>query len=165
MTDNIIRENGKVYHYFSVEYAIAVHDNILEKTGGLSGIKDKNLIESTLEHLKNPDYYPAIEDKLTHLLYSFNKNHCFNDGNKRSSLQLAIYFLMINELEALIDFFIVELEDIVVAVAANIVNRDLLRAIVYSLIYESDYSEGLKLRIIDVKTKMIELGLITPSNL
>lgn len=139
------------FRYFTADYAIEVHDNIIRESGGLMGIKDRGLIESTLYHMENELYYPGIEDKLTHLLYSFNKNHCFNDGNKRASLALSVYFLAINDLEALINKFIIEMENIVVDVAENKIDKDLLFEIISSLIYEDDYSEELKLKIIHAK--------------
>lgn len=139
------------FQYFTAEYSIQVHDNIIRESGGLIGIRDRGLIESTLEHVQNDFYYPELEDKITHLIYSFNKNHCFNDGNKRSSVALSAYFLTINNLGALAPKFIVEMENTVVDVADNVIDRDLLHEIVYSIIYEADYSEELKLKIIGAK--------------
>lgn len=137
--------------YFTVEHAIEVHDNIIKESGGFLGIRDKGLLESSLEHIKNDFYYPNIEHKLTHLLYSINKNHCFNDGNKRASLALSVYFLSINGLDILIDKFIIEMENIVVDVADNRIEKDLLFEIIESLLYEEDYSEELKLKLINAK--------------
>lgn len=138
------------FQYFTVDYAIEVHDNIVRESGGFFGVRDRGLIESTLEHLKNDYYYPDIEDKLTHLFYSINKNHCFNDGNKRASLALSVYFLYLNGLEVLAEKFILTMENIVVDVADNKIDRNLLFEIIQSLLYEEDFSEGLKLKIIDI---------------
>jgi hypothetical protein len=33
-----------------------------------------------LEHIQNDDYYPDLQDKLTHLVFAVAKFHCFNDG-------------------------------------------------------------------------------------
>jgi death-on-curing protein len=107
--------------------------------------------------VQNEFYYPDIEDKLTHILFSFNKNHCFTDGNKRASLALSVYFLSINGLDILVDKFIIEMENIVVDVADNRINRNLLFEIITSLLYEEDYSEELKLKIIDAKMKEREV--------
>lgn len=139
------------FQYFTVEYSIEVHDNIIRESGGFMGIRDRGLIDSTLDHVQNDFYYPELEDKITHLIYSFNKNHCFNDGNKRSSVALSAYFLSINDLEALVPKFIVEMENTVVDVADNVIDRDLLQEIVVSILYEEDYSEELKLKIIEAK--------------
>ncbi|MBJ2869426.1 type II toxin-antitoxin system death-on-curing family toxin, partial [Salmonella enterica subsp. enterica serovar Derby] len=84
------------YFYFDVTYAVITHDWIIEESGGLKGTKDIGQLESPLEHIQNDWYYPEIEDKLTHLVFSINKNHAFNDGNKRSSLALGAYFLELN---------------------------------------------------------------------
>lgn len=139
--------------YFTVKYAIQVHDDIVMNSGGLLGIRNYGLLESTLEHIKNDIYYPNIEDKVTYLLFSINKNHCFNDGNKRASLALSVYFLSINGLEILIDKFISEMENIVVDVADNRISRELLFKIIKSLIYDEDYSESLKIEIMNAKLK------------
>ena len=56
-----------------------------------------------------------------------------------------------NNLEGLVSKFILEMENIVVDVADNIVDRDLLNEIVTSLLYEADYSEELKMKIIQAK--------------
>lgn len=140
------------FQYFTVEYAIEVHDNIVRESGGFFGVRDRGLIESTIEHMKNDFYYPEIEDKLTHLFYSINKNHCFNDGNKRASLALSVYFLYLNGLEVLAEKFILTMENIVVDVADNRIDRDLLFEIIQSILYEEDFSEGLKIKIIHAKS-------------
>jgi len=139
------------FQYFTVEFSIEVHDNIIRESGGFMGIRDNGLIDSTLDHVQNDFYYPELEDKVTHLIFSFNKNHCFNDGNKRSSIALAAYFLTINNLEDLVGKFILEMENVVVDVADNVFGRDLLYEIVISILYEDDYSEELKMKIIQAK--------------
>jgi death-on-curing protein len=145
------------FQYFTAEYAIQLHDSIIRESGGFMGTKDIGLIDSTLHHIQNEFYYPDIEHKLTHLLFSFNKNHCFNDGNKRASLALSVYFLSINGLDILIEKFIIEMENIVVDVADNRIDKDLLFEIISSLLYEDDYSEELKLKIIDAKSSNLKL--------
>ena len=140
------------FQYFTVEYAIEVHDNIVRESGGFFGVRDRGLIESTIEHMKNDFYYPEIEDKLTHLFYSINKNHCFNDGNKRASLALSVYCLYLNGLEVLAEKFILTMENIVVDVADNRIDRDLLFEIIQSILYEEDFSEELKIKIIHAKS-------------
>jgi death-on-curing protein len=139
------------FQYFSVDFAIEVHDGIIRESGGFRGIRDKGLIESTLEHVKNDFYYPELEDKLTHILFSFNKNHCFNDGNKRASIALLTYFLSINNLSSFITKFTLEMENVVVDVADNVVDRDLLHELICCLVYEDEFNEELKLKLIHAK--------------
>lgn len=135
--------------YFTAEYAIKVHDKIIEISGGASGIKDLGNLESPLEHIQNDDYYPDFEDKITHLVFSINKNHAFTDGNKRSSIALGAFFLELNGLDSMVSKFIIEMENIAVCVADNKIDKNLLFEIITSLIYEEDYSEELKLKIIE----------------
>jgi len=149
------------FKYFTVEFTIEVHDNIIRESGGFMGIRDSGLIDSTLGHVQNDFYYPELEDKVTHLIFSFNKNHCFNDGNKRSSIALAAYFLTVNNLEGLVAKFILEMENTVVDVADNCIDRDLLLEIVSSILYELDYSEELKMKIIQAKMNHLAKKNIT----
>lgn len=135
------------FEYFDANHAVEVHDAIIEKSGGLMGVINLNLLDSTLEHIKNDDYYPEIEDKITHLFFSINKNHCFNDGNKRAAIALSAYFLEINGLDSKIDIFIKRMENITVYVAESRINKELLLSLISSTIYVYEYSEELKLRL------------------
>ena len=140
------------FRYFDSTHAIIVHDEIIKKSGGSLGILSVGLLESVLEHIQNDFYYYTLEDKLTHLFYSINKNHCFADGNKRASIALSAYFLEINNCGFIVRRFIAEMENIAVDVADNRIDKDLLFEIISSLMYESDYSEELKLKIIHAKS-------------
>ncbi len=135
--------------YFDVAHAISVHDWIIERSGGLAGTKNRGQLESPLEHIQNDLYYPELEDKLTHLVYSINKHHAFNDGNKRSSLILGAYFLELNGFDYVVKRFIHEMENIVVWVADNVIDKTLLHQIICSILYEDDYSESVKLALIE----------------
>lgn len=134
------------YEYFDVHHAVEVHDTIIEKSGGLMGIININLLKSTLAHIKNDLYYPTMEDKITHLFFSINKNHCFQDGNKRASIILSAYFLEVNGLGFKVDLFLKRMENISVYVAENRIDKSLLHELITSTLYELDYSEELKLR-------------------
>ncbi|MDI9312927.1 MAG: type II toxin-antitoxin system death-on-curing family toxin [Limnohabitans sp.] len=146
------------FNFFTSEYAIKIHDKIIEISGGRSGIKDYGNIDSPLTHIQNDDYYPTFEDKLTHLIFSFNKFHAFNDGNKRTSIAMGAFFLEVNGLELFVDKFIIEMENIAVTVADNIIEKELLSEIIVSLINEEDYNEQLKLKIFNA------LQLVNPEN-
>ena len=133
--------------YFDTAHAIQTHDWIITHSGGLVGIKDIGQLESPLDHVRNDVYYPEIEDKLTHLVFSINKHHAFNDGNKRSSLALGAYFLELNGFDYIVHHFINEMENIAVWIASNAIDKDLLHKLISSIIYEDDYSEELKLEL------------------
>lgn len=68
------------YNYFDIEYAIKEHDYIIDRTGGLSGTKDRGHLEAVLDFVQSDMYYPTIEEKAAYLFYALNKNHAFNDG-------------------------------------------------------------------------------------
>ena len=140
---------GLCYFYFDVAHAIGMQRWIIKNSGGLAGVKNVAHLESVLGHIQNDGYYPEMPDKLTHLVFSVNKNHPFNDGNKRSSIGLGAYFLELNGYGYIVTRFVLEMENIAVYVANNVVDKELLNRLVDSLLYEDDYSESLKLALID----------------
>lgn len=136
--------------YFDEPHAIQVHDWIIERSGGMPGTKDLGCLSSVLEHIQNDDYYSCFEEKLTHLVFAVNKFHAFNDGNKRSSLVLGAYFLELNGYNYCVKKFVKEMENIVVWLAGNKISKELLQRLITSIVMEDDYSESLKLELIDV---------------
>jgi len=138
------------YIYFDLKHAVATHDKILEVSGGRSGVLDAGRLDSIFQHIQNDDYYPSFIEKLTHLVYAVNKGHCFHDGNKRTSIALGAFFMEVNGLDVLVSKFIIEMENIAVAVADNLVDKELLNDIVDSILNEEDYNEELQIRIINV---------------
>ncbi len=135
--------------YFNLEHAIQLHDRIIEISGGLPGIKDCGQLDSVLEHIQVDNYYLEMEDKLTHLVFSLVKFHCFMDGNKRSGIALGAYFLELNGYAWMVCHFIREMENIVVWVAEGFVRKELLLKLIAMLCNGDDYSEDLKLELID----------------
>jgi death-on-curing protein len=73
--------------YFDESFAKDIHDEIIRISGGKEGVHNLGLVSSVLELIQHDLYYPSFEEKLTHLVYSINKNHAFVDGNKRSSMR------------------------------------------------------------------------------
>ena len=147
------KETTLPFFYFDIQHAVEVQAWIIEKSGGLPGIKNLNELEGPLSHIQNDDYYPEITHKLTHLVFSINKHHAFNDGNKRSSIALGAYFLELNGYDFVVSRFVGEMENIAVWLADNVISKDLLLKIIHSLIYENDYSESIKLAIVDSLNK------------
>jgi death-on-curing protein len=137
-----------VIFYFDSTHAIKEHDFIIDNSGGLHGINNIGLLQSVLDLIQNDDYYPEIQDKVTHLFYAVNKNHAFSDGNKRTSIVLSAYFLELNGFEYCVDRFIIEMENVAVHVADNRIDKRLLSEIIYSLLYEPEYTEDVQLKII-----------------
>lgn len=122
------------YEYIDLEYAIKIHDLIIDEIGGLKGIKDSGQLESVLEHIQNDLYYPTFADKLTHLMYSIVQFHMFLDGNKRSALLLGTYFMNINHYSYYIDIFNERMENVVVDVASGRISKEQLKEIIVELL-------------------------------
>jgi death-on-curing protein len=135
--------------YFDARHAVDVHDWIIENSGGLPGLKNVGLLESVLHHIQNDDYYPTFDAKLTHLIFGINKFHAFNDGNKRSSLTLGAYFLTLNGYDYCVPQYVLQMENIVVAVAEGTINKDLLQRVVVSLIEDDEFPDDLKLDLVE----------------
>ena len=123
-------------NYLSLEDAIALHDKMIEIMGGLDGFDSSRVgyLESALEHIKNDDFYPNFLDKLTHLIFCCVKFHPFLDGNKRSAILIARVFVLINAPEILPNDFYERLENVVVGVANDEINKDSLKAILTEIL-------------------------------
>ena len=137
------------YFYFNTEHAIKEQVFIIEKSGGKKGIINIGLLDSVLQHIQNDWYYPEFENKACHLFFSINKNHAFEDGNKRTSIVLTAYFLEANGFDFKVGRFIQEMENIAVHVADNKIDKTLLQEIITSILYENDYDEELQLKIVN----------------
>lgn len=135
--------------YFDIKHAIKLHDWIINNSGGLPRNREIGLLDSALQHIQNDMYYPTFEEKLKHLVYAVNKFHPFNDGNKCSSLILGTFFLEINGYDYCVKKFVQEMEEIVVWLAESKIKDDLLLEIISSIINEDEFSESLKLKIIE----------------
>lgn len=84
----------------TVEQVIALHSRLIQATGGLDGVRDAGLIESSLSSAFatyfGVEKYPSIEEKAARLCYSLVNNHAFLDGNKRIGVYMMIIFLELN---------------------------------------------------------------------
>ena len=134
--------------YPSIEQVVETHKLTVKVSGGGSdGILDLGKLESVLQHIQNDDYYPSFEEKLNHLVFSSNKFHCFEDGNKRISIAVGALFLTLNGYVFVSKKFIQEMENISYHLAAGVIDKDFLLEIITSILNEIDYTEELKLKI------------------
>ena len=85
---------------------IAFHDDVIRKYGGLNGIRDKNLLESSVESPKSTMFgaflYETVYDMAAAYLYHLVQNHPFLDGNKRTGAGIALTFLQINKIKLIL---------------------------------------------------------------
>ena len=134
--------------YLTLNQAIALHQKTIEKSGGgASGRLDTGKLDSVLANIRNDDYYPTFEDKLTHLFFCACKFHCFEDGNKRIAIVLSAQMLLLNGYLYCTSRFIREMENISYHVAANHIDKELLHEIITSFINNNEDDETLKLKI------------------
>lgn len=136
-------------HYFDLKHAVDAHDTIIDRSGGLEGPRELGLLESVLTHIQDDRYYPEFEDKLAHLIFSVNKLHAFNDGNKRASLYLGAYFMELNGYDYCIERFWVEFENYAVSLAEGRISKSMLQRMLKAYIYDEDYGEALKLELFE----------------
>ncbi|BAZ29390.1 hypothetical protein NIES4074_18350 [Cylindrospermum sp. NIES-4074] len=71
--------------YLTLSEVIDLHRQIIEQSGGISGVRDLGLLESAVSQPKmifgGEDLYPEVTDKAATLGFSLIKNHPFVDGN------------------------------------------------------------------------------------
>ena len=77
----------------------AIHNDQLREHGGLSGIRDENVLESALARPQQKWHYAAQTDvPMLAAAYAFGliKNHPYRDGNKRIGFLALVTFLGVN---------------------------------------------------------------------
>lgn len=137
--------------YLTLEQAIETHRKTVEISGGGAlGHLELGKLDSVLQNIQNDDYYPSIEDKLTHLLFCACKFHCFQDGNKRIAITLCAQLLLLNGYLYCAGSFIREMENICYHVAAGSIDKDLLHEVITAHLAEDLDNEELKLKILRV---------------
>ena len=82
----------------SKKQIIKLHSELVKEFGGIDGIRDKGLIESSISNVYQSYFgvekYPT--EKAARLCYSFIKNHAFLDGNKRIGIYVMMVLLELN---------------------------------------------------------------------
>jgi death-on-curing protein len=141
--------NRVITYIKSIDEVVEIHRKTVDISGGGSlGILNTHSLEAALEHIQNDDYYPLFADKLTHLFFSANKSHCFQDGNKRIAISLGMKFLLDNGYLYAIQKFAERMEMVSYQLAAGRINKELLHEIISSILYEQEYSEELKIKLL-----------------
>lgn len=141
---------SKIKYIENIEEVIEIHKKTVEISGGgADGILNLNSLKACLEHIQNDEYYPTFSEKLTHLFFIANKSHAFQDGNKRIAIALGMKFLLNNGYLFIVQKFAEKMESVSYQLAASRIDKELLHDIIYSILNEDDYSEELKLRIIE----------------
>jgi death on curing protein len=135
--------------YITLEQAKEIHCKTIEISGGgACGQLNMGQLDSVLQNIQNDDYYPTFEEKLTHLIFSANKFHCFEDGNKRISISLGAQFLIFNGYMFAAKRFLNEMENISYHVASGCISKNLLYEIICAIINDEIENEDIKIKIL-----------------
>lgn len=138
-----------IIYITDIQEIINIHKKTIAVSGGgADGIINIGSLYAALEHIQNDLYYPSFIDKLTHLFFAANKSHCFQAGNKRIAISLGSIFLLKNGYLEAAQRFLYKMETISYHLAAGRIDKDFLREIIDSLVYEEDFSEEIKLKLI-----------------
>ena len=83
--------------YLTLNEVLLLHARLIQRTGGIRGVRDLGLIESALARpqatFEGSDLYPDLWSKASALMHSLAQNHPFVDGNKRTALTATGIFL------------------------------------------------------------------------
>ena len=92
---------------YSQTTIITLHNMILQRYGGLSGIRDLNLLDAALKSgfagFSDIEFYKLQLEKIAKISVTLIKNHPFNDGNKRTGIATMELLLNLNGYELTID--------------------------------------------------------------
>jgi death-on-curing protein len=112
--------------YLTLNEVLVLYRRIIEETGGTTGIRDFNLLESALAQPRQTfggtELYPTLVEKATALGFSLIMNHPFVDGNKRVGHAAMEVFLVLNGYE--IKTPLEEQEQVILDIAAGKMSRE-----------------------------------------
>jgi death on curing protein len=81
--------------HLTVAEVLAMHADLIERYGGVHGIRDAGLLEAAL-YRPQTGYYAGVIEEAAALWESLAQNHAFVDGNKRTAFAATYTFLAIN---------------------------------------------------------------------
>lgn len=89
--------------WLSFDDIICLHTAIIQRTGGLDGLRDRNLLEAALsaplQTFDGEDLFPGEIEKIVRLGFGLASNHAFIDGNKRIGALALQTLLAANQYE------------------------------------------------------------------
>lgn len=137
--------------YLSREQVLATYSKTIDLSGGeIREVLHPELLDGILIQVKDDAVYPSFEEKLTFLVYSFNREHVFADGNKRLSVTVGALFLLQNGYMNCMNRYMSEMENISNHLALGHIDGELLQECLSSILNgEPDFQEGLKLRYLE----------------
>lgn len=103
------------------EKVLLLHQLLIEETGGESGVREIELLDSALQSayatFGGKELYPTKIEKAARIGYGLISNHAFVNGNKRMGMYIMLTFLEVNGIH--IDFSDEEIINIGISVASG----------------------------------------------
>jgi death-on-curing protein len=82
--------------FLSLDEVLAIHESLVDRFGGIGGVRDLGLLESAL-YRPQTGYYRDLVEMAAALFESLIMNHPFFDGNKRVAFFATDVFLRLND--------------------------------------------------------------------
>ena len=115
--------------WISAEDILLIHSRVIEGSGGLDGLRDRNGLEAAvfapMQTFDGQELYPSDIEKIARLGFGLASNHAFVDGNKRIGAMMTQLLLEWNGYDLTLRTG--ELADMFIAIADGTANgKDLL---------------------------------------
>ena len=105
--------------WISAEDVILIHSRVIEGSGGLDGLRDRDGLEAAvsapMQTFDGKELYPTDLEKIARLGFGLASNHAFVDGNKRIGAMMTQLLLKWNGYDLTLHSG--ELADIFIAIA------------------------------------------------
>ena len=86
--------------WISAEDVILIHSRVIEGSGGLDGLRDRDGLEAAvsapMQTFDGKELYPTDLEKIARLGFGLASNHAFVDGNKRIGAMMTQLLLKWN---------------------------------------------------------------------
>jgi death on curing protein len=84
-----------VSRYLTVKDVLEFHAALIDRFGGIHGVRDEGALEAAVARPQN-GYYSDMIEAAAAMWESLSQNHPFLDGNKRVAIAATVVFLDIN---------------------------------------------------------------------
>lgn len=111
------------FRFVTLEEAILLQAQSVERFGGSPGIRDEGTLESSLNAAKQRAFYEDASLAICAATYAHHLTnaHAFIDGNKRVALGVALTFLYVNGTS--LNATNTEVRDLILGIAASEITR------------------------------------------
>lgn len=86
--------------WITADDIIAIHSRVIEKSGGLDGLQDRNILESAIsappQSFAGKELFPTDLEKIARIGFGLAVNHAFLNGNKRIGAMIVQVLLKWN---------------------------------------------------------------------